>query len=87
VTNGLAHRIERLNAFIACDHPGADHAATFLICRDCGAVAEAPGEAVARRLDEAADALGFAIDRTTVEVEGRCPRCREPGTDGPSAAR
>jgi Fur family zinc uptake transcriptional regulator len=86
VANGLAHRIERLNAFVACDHPGAAHDATFLICRACGAVAEAPGEAVSRRLDEAADALGFAIDRRTVEVEGRCPRCRDAGPGAPTAA-
>jgi Fur family zinc uptake transcriptional regulator len=82
VTNGLAHRIERLNAYVACDRPGVAHEPAFLICRDCRAVAEAADEAVARRLDEAAGAAGFAIDRATVEAEGRCPRCR--GADAPS---
>ncbi len=83
VANGLAHRIERLNAFVACDHPGAAHDAAFLICRDCGTVSEAPGDAVARRIDEAADAAGFAVDRASVEVEGLCPRCRGPEAASP----
>ena len=38
VANGFAHKIERLNAFIACAHPGAAHAPAFLICRACDAV-------------------------------------------------
>ena len=41
VEQGLAHRIQRLNAFTACVHPGKDHAPAFLICRTCHMVAEA----------------------------------------------
>ena len=40
---GFAHRIERLNAFVACAHPGAVHDPAFMICRGCGAVAEFVG--------------------------------------------
>ena len=40
VEHGLAHRIERLNAFVACAKPGHDHAPAFLICRGCRAVSE-----------------------------------------------
>lgn len=42
VENGLAHRINRLNAFAACMHPGEAHSPLFLICQSCEAVAEAP---------------------------------------------
>src|SRR6202521_1791611 len=46
--NGLVHRIESRNAFIACVH---DHATSdpvvFLICEKCGAVGEAASVAVA----------------------------------------
>jgi Fur family transcriptional regulator, zinc uptake regulator len=41
VEHGLAHRIQRLNAFTACMHPGEAHAPAFLICRTCSTVAEA----------------------------------------------
>ena len=43
VDNGLAHRIEKLNAYVACTHPGEAHDAAFMICRSCGTVAEVQG--------------------------------------------
>lgn len=71
VENGFAHRVERLNAYVACGHPGEAHAPAFLICRACGQVAEAeapsPIESVA----------GFAVETTVVEAEGLCPACQE----------
>ena len=78
VKYGFAHRIERLNAFTACVHPGADHDPAFLICRACSAVAEAkagPG----RALGAAAAAQGFTIEQTVVEAEGLCPKCAAAG--------
>lgn len=71
VDHGLAHRIERLNAFVACPHPdGAGHAPAFLICRNCRTVAEVP--AALGTLPE-----GFRVEKTTVEVEGLCAACVE----------
>ena len=78
---GLAHRIRRLNAFTACMHPGEPHAPVFLICRACHAVAEAPGAAVGMALTGAALAVGFTIERATVEAMGLCPGCASVGPD------
>lgn len=77
VEQGLAHRIRRLNAFAACMHPGETHAPAFFICRACGAVAEAPAEAVRAAMEVAARALGFAIERMNAEALGLCPGCAE----------
>jgi Fur family transcriptional regulator, zinc uptake regulator len=74
--HGLAHRIRRLNAFAACMHPGQAHAPAFLICRQCNLVAEAAAAPVLAALTGAADALGFVIERSTVEALGLCPACR-----------
>jgi Fur family transcriptional regulator, zinc uptake regulator len=75
VDQGFAHRIERLNAFVACAHPGADHAPAFLICRACGMVAEA--EAVqGGPLGAEAAQTGFRIEQTVVEAQGLCPDCQ-----------
>lgn len=74
VDAGLAHRIERLNAFVACSHPGSDHDPAFMICNSCGTVAE--GEAQ-DALAPSAAAAGFKIDRTVVEATGICPSCQE----------
>jgi len=78
VDQGFAHRIERLNAFIACAHPGADHNPAFMICRTCGTVAEAA--AGYGPLGASAALAGFQIEQTVIEAEGLCPLCQTPET-------
>jgi Fur family zinc uptake transcriptional regulator len=75
VVNGLAHKIERLNAFIACVHPSHAHTPAFMICRLCDAVAETHSSPARGALGVAARATGFRIERTVVEAEGVCPSC------------
>lgn len=75
VGHGLAHRIERLNAWAACTHPGGAHVPLFLVCRDCRAVAEAETTPDQGRLGLAAAEAGFVIERVAVEAEGLCPAC------------
>ncbi|UWQ39533.1 transcriptional repressor (plasmid) [Leisingera aquaemixtae] len=77
VKNGFAHKIERLNAFIACSHPGETHAPVFLICRACDAVAEAQREPTQGQLGQAARDAGFVIERAVIEAEGLCPKCQK----------
>jgi|SRR6056297_413502 len=79
VTHGFAHRVERLNAFIACAHPGETHAPAFMICRLCDTVAEAASTASKGELGDAARAAGFVIEQTVVEAEGVCPACAGKG--------
>lgn len=75
VAHGFAHRIERLNAFVACAAPGERHAPCFLICRGCSAVAETPGRRASEALRTAALELGFQVERVAIEAEGLCPTC------------
>jgi Fur family zinc uptake transcriptional regulator len=75
VANGLAHKIERLNAFIACVHTNHSHTPAFMICRLCDAVAEAQSYPGRGALGDAARATGFRIERTVVEAVGVCPAC------------
>jgi len=78
VENGLAHRVRRLNAYMACMHPETDHAPLFLICRECGAVAESVAPNVHNEIATAASIVNFAPERVNVEVLGLCPACRDP---------
>lgn len=80
VQHGLAHRIERLNAYAACAHLGKSHAPAFLICRACRHVAEADSDQLCRSLATAAHATGFVIERIAVELEGLCPACAGQST-------
>jgi Fur family zinc uptake transcriptional regulator len=77
VENGLAHRIQILNAFAACMHPETAHQPVFLICDGCHRIAEAPADGLRAALDTAAAGLGFAVARTSFEATGQCPTCRE----------
>ena len=75
VANGLAHKIERLNAFIACAHTNHSHTPAFMICRLCDAVAEALSSTAQGALRDTARTTGFRIERTVIEAEGICPSC------------
>src|SRR6266446_7541886 len=81
--NGLIHRIESRNAFIACVH---NHAASalvvFLICERCGAVGEASSNDVAATLTSAARAAGFTPKSPVIELTGVCTHCQPRGTPG-----
>jgi Fur family zinc uptake transcriptional regulator len=76
--NGLAHRIESRNAFVACVHNHADDdIVVFFICERCGAVGEAPGGAVAEALKASSRAAGFTPKSPVIEIAGICTHCRE----------
>ena len=74
--NGFAHKIEALNAYVACVHPGAEHAPAFLICRACGTVEETEAATDRGPLARAARDAGFAIERAVIEAQGLCPACK-----------
>jgi Fur family zinc uptake transcriptional regulator len=78
MANGLVHRIESRNAYLACAH---DHEATamvaFLICERCGSVGEIPALPVAQSLNSAARATGFAPKLSVVEITGTCAHCQK----------
>ena len=75
--HGFVHKIERLNAFVACAHPGEDHSPAFMICRKCETVAETQSTPMKGALGAAARNAGFRIERTVVEAEGVCPSCAD----------
>lgn len=77
VANGFVHKIEKLNAYSACSHPGETHSPVFMICHKCNSVAEAQTEPLRGFLGATAKAAGFQIERTVIEAEGLCPRCQK----------
>ena len=77
VEHGFSHKIERLNAFVACSHPGASHTPAFMICRQCDAGAETEAEASDSELSKIAKSSGFKIEQTVIEAEGVCHICTD----------
>ena len=74
---GLVHRIESRNAFIACvqNHDSGDPV-VFLICEKCGAVGEAASAAVANTIKNASRAAGFTPKTPVIEISGICAHCK-----------
>lgn len=74
---GLAHKIESLNAYVACGHANHEHSAVFLICDKCGGAEELNADATSSALSEDLRAAGFEIKTTTIEARGICRDCNE----------
>lgn len=73
----LVHRLESLNAFVACRHPGREDHDTlaFMICETCGQVSEITDSSLADRLKHVAGAARFALNKMTIELRGICSDC------------
>lgn len=75
--NGFIHRLETLNAFIACPHlHGTGEEVVFLICETCRHVEEADAAPLAKALSAIASAQGFTAERQVIELAGTCRHCR-----------
>ena len=72
---GLAHKIESLNAYVACGHASHKHSAVFLICEECGAAEELHAVATTEALKAETEAAGFRMHHAVVEARGLCRAC------------
>ena len=75
IEQGLVHRLSSLNAYIACLHAGEHEGGQFLICKQCGAVAEMSAEGVDDAIRAGAKASAFQVMTPMVEVTGICRHC------------
>jgi len=76
LANGFIHKLESVNAFVACHHPStAQHSVPFLICDRCHSAVELEDRDVVAQLEQRAMALGFQPRAQTLEVHGLCARC------------
>jgi Fur family zinc uptake transcriptional regulator len=75
VENGFVHKVEALNAFIACSHMHEHEADILLICRQCSRVIEFDEHSLQKMLVEATAAAGFKMDIQKIELKGLCAAC------------
>jgi Fur family zinc uptake transcriptional regulator len=75
VANNLAMRVESRNAYVANTHPGCVHGCLFLVCEGCGAITHVDDDAAAARVGADAEATGFRVRRTVIELLGLCRAC------------
>lgn len=77
IADGLVHRLESLNAFVACSHEDCHNTGliAFAICEQCGQVSEFSDAEVSNRLTQWIAAHHFSNTRTTIEIRGDCGSC------------
>ena len=72
---GRVHRIESLNAYMACRCASHQHASILSICDDCGTVEESVAPDLLKELSSIIGKSGFAPMRHVIEVHGVCRSC------------
>ena len=96
IEHGLAHRIGRMNLFVACRHGShGNHGAPslFLVCPRCNSVTELEDADVASSLYASLAATGHKLDSNEVEISAVCPQClasetaATPASQPPSSTR
>ena len=72
---GQIHRLESLNAYVACQSEAHHQASVLSICEDCGIVEETFEPDIFSRLSAALRKSGFSAQRHIIEVNGICASC------------
>lgn len=72
---GLAHKIESLNAYVACGHANHAHSAAFLICNLCGGAEELHAVNTSEAMSAETSAAGFQLQSAVIEARGICRKC------------
>lgn len=74
---GMVHKLESLNAFIACAHPKCQSHDTvaFAICDSCTSVTEVANAELSEHLCSIAENDGFTMKQAIVELRGSCQKC------------
>ena len=76
LTEGLIHQLSSINAYVPCCHPRSQHAAAFLICKNCNGVEECSNVPVDGIINFAKQDANFEIERTIIELKGICRDCQ-----------
>ena len=95
--SGSIHRIESLNAFVACrsaeggphehGHGHAELGIGFTVCDRCAAVAEFEDPSLQSRIEAAAASGSFVPRSSIIEIHGLCAACASDGEPNGHAGR
>ncbi|GAA0396508.1 Fur family transcriptional regulator [Cocleimonas flava] len=73
--NGLVHRINSLNAFVGCSHPGLHNQCFFMICTHCEKVTECCTTELGKAIDITTKENSFTRESVSLEILGACQSC------------
>ena len=75
IEQGLAHKIGRMNLFVACRHESHQVPSLFLVCPKCSGVTELQEQSVMNALSTSLAAAGHRLESPEVEISALCPKC------------
>jgi len=75
LSNGLIHKINTLNAFVGCSHPGPNNQCYFLICSHCDEVTECCTSKLGNAIGRSAKDNAFTTESVSLEIQGKCQAC------------
>lgn len=78
IEQGLAHKIGRMNLFVACRHNSHQIPSLFLVCPKCSGVTELQEQSVMRALSVSLAEAGHQLESPEVEISALCPKCAMP---------
>ena len=78
IESGSVHRIESLNAFVACKHHecSGHEVSIFMLCERCDEVTEAVDSSAATALAALCSSRGFTGTSQIIEITGVCQACQ-----------
>tara|TARA_S200000501_G_scaffold170948_3_gene161054 strand:- start:1889 stop:2347 length:459 start_codon:yes stop_codon:yes gene_type:complete len=75
IDNGFIHKVQSLNAFVACTHPQEHKECYFLICKNCKSIEECCSEKISKVMNSEATRNNFNTNQVTLEISGICQEC------------
>lgn len=75
IEQGLAHKIGRMNLFVACQHTSHPIPSLFLVCPKCAGVTELQERSVMSALSNSLAEAGHRLESPEVEISALCPKC------------
>lgn len=76
VKHGLAHRLESLNSFVACQHhEDDDHVSQFVLCTSCGSVQELEDKSLLKLAKKLSEKFLAQVNKEVFELSGICHSC------------
>lgn len=73
--HGFIHRIESMNAYVACEAGHQHQGSQFMICEECGDVTETHLCTLPQPLQDSALKNTFTPSRWSLEIHGVCAQC------------
>jgi Fur family zinc uptake transcriptional regulator len=72
---GLAHRVNALNAYVPCTGPHEAHALLLFVCSGCRETTEIDDHALYDAVRSKLDGLGMSLRGGCIEIQGTCRNC------------